>query len=122
MRNPAEADRSLGARTLFIRSIVAAVLLCAVGGCAEYRLRIADSDPTEIQYEEVTMHAYLWGTQLSPPAQEAKCGEDGINDVVIVDNLGYDFVSVLTLGIWKPITLRYRCLAPNGSTSNTLPE
>ena len=121
MRNPAEAGSSLGAPKIFTRSLVAAVLICTVGGCAEYRLRIADSDPTDSQYEDVTMHAYFWGSLMSPQVEEAKC-EDGINDATIVDNFGYDLIGVITLGIWKPISLRYRCLAPNGSTSVPLPD
>lgn len=122
MRDSVEAGSSRGLPVTFIRFLVAAALMCTAAGCAEYRLTIADSDPTDIHYQDVTMNAYFWGTLMSPQAQEAKCEGDGINDVVVVDNLGYDLVSLITLGIWKPISLRYRCLAPSGPPSVTLPE
>jgi hypothetical protein len=64
-----------------------------------------------MQYQEVTSHAFFWGLVYDPEVQTVD-GIDGINDVVVVDNLGYDIISVLTLGIWKPMTIRYRLRAP----------
>ncbi len=104
-----------------IRLLVVAALFCILTGCAKYRVTIADSDPTDIQHKEKTMHAYLWGAYKAPLVLEAECEGEGVNDVEIVDNLGYDLLSLITLGIWKPVDVRYRCKAPNGSGSTPLP-
>ena len=99
-----------------LHSIVLMILLLAIAGCAaEYRISIPDSDPTDIQYMEAGMDAYLWGSIMDPVVEETDCEGEGINDVVVVDHLGYDLLSVITLGLWKPIHIRYRCKAPGAS-------
>jgi hypothetical protein len=82
-------------------------------GCANYRLEIHDSDPTKPPYETEMLHAFLWGIWYNPQVLTAKCN-DGINDVVVKSNYLYDLVSVVTLGIWMPIEVDYRCKAPRG--------
>lgn len=92
------------------------ILLAALAfaeGCANYRLEIHDSDPTKPPYETAMLHAYLWGIWYNPQVLTAKCN-DGINDVVVKRNYLYDLVSVVTLGIWMPIEVDYRCKAPRG--------
>ena len=92
-------------------------------GCATYRLTVPDSDPTDTQYEQQTVHVYLWGAFSSPEVVEAKCtfGGDHINDVKVIDHLGFDLISVITLGIWKPITIQWRCKPETGSGPVTFP-
>lgn len=63
------------------------------------------------------MNAYLWGYIMSPLVEPADC-EGGINDVIVDDNLGYDLISVITLGIWKPMSVRYRCKAAGSSSGS----
>ena len=103
------------------RILAVAALLCALASCAEYRVRVPDSDPTDTQYKEKTMHAYLWGTYKAPLVLSADCEGEGINDIGVVDNWGYDLIGVITLGFYKPIDIRYRCKAPGGSGSTTFP-
>lgn len=101
--------------------VISVVLLLTVSGCAQYPITIPNSDPTDLQYNEASMNAYLWGNFMSPPEETANC-EAGINDVIVDDNLGYDLLSVITLGIWKPISLRYRCKAASSSSGSvTIP-
>ena len=101
---------------------VSAILLLAISGCAHYRVEIPSDDSTETQgqYEEASMNAYLWGNYMDPLRVVAPCQDDGINDVVIDDNFGYDLISVLTLGIWKPMSVRFRCKAAS-SSGGTVP-
>ncbi|HEY7492844.1 MAG TPA: hypothetical protein VIH59_17245 [Candidatus Tectomicrobia bacterium] len=90
------------------------VLMLVVGlactqGCATYRVTIPDSHPVDINYRGKTMHAFFWGISYDPEVWAADCGREAINDVQIKRNLLYDLVSVLTLGIWMPIEVNFRC-------------
>lgn len=96
----------------------AAVLAGLLGlpACANYQVRVVDSDPTRLEgqegeYFEENMHAYFWGLVLSPQvlATPGKCV--GINDVFIDRSYAHDLASVLTFGIWMPMDVRYRCKA-----------
>lgn len=107
---------SLGFGIVCLRSVILLVLIYNVTGCAaEYRISVPDSDDTGMQPQEVRMDAYLWGTNMSPQVVWPKCEGVGINDVTVVDHLGYDLIGVISLGIWKPITVRYRCKAPGAT-------
>ena len=110
-----KTHRSLGFGIVCLRSVVLLGLIYSVAGCVQYRVTIPDSDPTDIQYRTASMDAFLWGSIMSPLVESANCEGEGINDIVVADNLGYDFISVLSLGIWKPMSVRYRCKAPGAA-------
>lgn len=93
--------------------VLAAVLACAQG-CATYRLTIPDSDPQVQTYQGRLVHAYFWGSWYDPQVLAAECQGEGINDVAIERTYLHDLASVLTLGIWMPITVHFRCKAPHG--------
>lgn len=90
-----------------------AVLAAFLGlsACASYHVETPDSDEARTPYQQKTLHAYLWGSMLDPQSLSFDCGGDGINDVFIDRSFGHDLASVLTLGIWMPIDVRYRCRA-----------
>jgi len=122
-QHEAKTILSLPPSRLFARvgAVLASVVLAAqLAGCAQYQLRSPSSDPVDLQYREVTSHAFFWGLVYDPEIQTAD-GIDGINDVIVVDNLGYDILSVVTLGIWKPMTIRYRLRAPLDAPSVEFP-
>ena len=50
-----------------------------------------------------------WSTPERPTKAEECNDDEGIYDVQVHDHLGYDLISVLTLGIWQPIRIEYRC-------------
>ena len=94
----------------------------ALQACAEYRISIPDSDPIQLEgqdtpYVEKTMNAYLWGNFLDPQLVAAECQGQGINDVVVDRAYYQDVISVITLGIWMPFDVRFRCKAPPTSGS-----
>ncbi len=99
-----------GRRLLSAGALLSAIVLA---GCASHQVRTPDSDPLEQTYESRMVHAYFWGAVLDPQVVAADC-EDGLNDVVVEDNFLYDLAGVVTLGIWMPGEVRYRCRAPAG--------
>jgi hypothetical protein len=91
--------------------------LLALSGCATYQVTVPDSDPirTEGQtaeYQSKTMHAFFWGLLLHPQVLSAECHGQGINDVVVFRTWLHDYVGVVTLGLWMPTQVRFRCKAP----------
>ncbi len=96
------------------------VLVLLVGltfaqGCASYQLRMPDSDPAVETYEGGAMNAFFWGTTNDPQVMTAECHESkGINDVVVKQNYLQALASVITLGIWMPTRVEFRCQAPPG--------
>ena len=95
----------------FNMALIAAIALSA-GGCAEYQVRVPDEDPLHQEYTNACMHALFWGRVIKPEVMTADCKKTGINDVIVVNNYLYDLAGVVTLGIWMPIEVRYRCKAP----------
>jgi hypothetical protein len=94
--------------------------------CAEYRISVPDPDPIQLEgqrseYVHRTMTAYLWGNILDPQVVAAECQGEGINDVVVDRTWQQDLISVLTLGIWMPSEVRYRCKAP-ATRGSVFPE
>ena len=104
-------------RPALLRALVLVIPVVIVGGCASYQIRTPSSSPVESQYVEITAHAFFWDMIRSPEVisaegQAGSQGQDGINDVIVEDNLLYDLISVLTIGIWKPMTVKYRLRQP----------
>ena len=89
--------------------LVLVAALAYAQGCATYRVTIPDSHPADINYQGRTMHAFVWGAWYDPQVLAAECGREAINDVKIKRNLLHDLASVLTLGIWMPIDVNFRC-------------
>ena len=90
-----------------------AALVC-IPGCASYELRTPDSDPLVEVYESEAPNAFFWGLWMDPQVMTAECNSSGLNDVVIKRNYFQDLASVITLGIWMPASVEYRCRAPHG--------
>lgn len=106
------------------RGILWLVLFVSVSlteGCANYQVRTPDSDPLEKQYQGGTMHGWLWGAYMRPEVMAAECQGEAINDVVIKRSYLQDLASVISLGMWMPIDVRYRCRAP-GIDGGAFPE
>ncbi len=78
-------------------------------GCANYQVRIRDDRAADLNYQGRTMHAFVWGAWYDPQVLTAECQGEGINDVVIKRNFLHDLASVLTLGIWMPMEVNFRC-------------
>ncbi len=84
-------------------------------GCANFHVDMEDSDPSEDPYRGKVMHAFVWGLIYSPQNLTTDCDtETGINDIVVNNNYLFNLAGVLTLGLWMPIDIEYRCQAGPG--------
>lgn len=105
----------------------ALILVCACAlatvGCQTFhvyqiggpRQREQGNQPsTEWRYK--TLHAFLWGTvrQDLPidKCQTADGARFGIEEVKVETGFGYVLGSAVTLGLWVPLRVGYRCAKP----------
>ena len=96
-----------------LMALVVAIILAFAPGCANYQVRIPSSDPSNKDYQGTVMHGLFWGAWMSPEILAVCQQEEAINDVVAERNYLYDLASVVTLGIWMPLEIKFRCRAPD---------
>jgi uncharacterized protein YceK len=104
---------------LFHRSgfVVLLFLLAFImlSGCYTYRLQTHAQAGSEVT--TVNASSYLWGILQSPKGgiTTPLCDSLDVNGVSVVrvrTNLGYALITVVTLGIWCPMKIDYRCSKP----------
>ena len=104
-----------------LAALALTMALALQGGCANYQTRIADGKPLHQQYESGTMNAYAWGYWVSPEITSAEQCRQGMYDVVVESNYFYSLATVVTLGLWMPMDVSYRCRAPGAVDGGVVP-
>ena len=85
------------------------ILLCfllSLGACASHRITVAEPNPTGKEQSETSKSIAFGNVQ---PRTVVKCSTNLIDEVTIKLNFGQTLASIITLGIYQPITVRYRC-------------
>ncbi|MDB5703285.1 MAG: hypothetical protein JWN66_401 [Sphingomonas bacterium] len=98
----------------FLPVALAAALL--LGGCAQHRLVVEHPNPTG---EPVTVSSSAFGWGGVQRRTVARCDTDLIDEVRVHQNIGQALASVLTLGLWMPTTIEYRCAKRPAATGST---
>ena len=102
-------------RQAWVALIVAAGLLPVYAGCYHYRVVVPEPEPAT-DYERRTVHSLFWGL-LQEDVGAIDCVSNAMDEVRVTTNLGYLVVSVVTVGIWVPLDVEWRCAkipAPDG--------
>jgi hypothetical protein len=101
------------------------VAACAVQGTACYTYHVyqiggpegremGNQPSTEWRYK--TLNSFAWGAvRQDLPVDNCKLANGqrlGIEEVKVEDNLGFTLVTVLTLGLWAPVRVGWRCAKP----------
>ncbi len=100
--------------------LIAALMLPLVGsqGCYHYYVVAEDAKVEDNTYSEKTVDTYVWGllnTQKdgvisNEATTQGFCPKDyGLYDVRVTRNLGHILAASLTLGIWAPLKVEWRC-------------
>jgi hypothetical protein len=115
-RMPSSARWNGGAATLTsarVRPVLTRVLAVfflaatfALSGCYHYRVVTPDAPATE--YNRTTLHAMFWGL-LQHDADVGDCVSNALVEVRVRNNAGYILLSAVTLGIWVPLDVEWRC-------------
>jgi len=87
-----------------------------VGGAGG--LELGNQPGTE--WEHVTRHSFVWGlVRQDVPVDNCRLANGqrlGIEEVKIETNFGYVLISALTLGLWVPLEVSWRCAKPPVTT------
>jgi hypothetical protein len=105
----------------------ALLLMALLPGCYSYHAyqvggpegREQGNQPAT-EWQHRTLHAFLWGAvRHDLPIENCRLGNGqrlGVEEVKVGTNLGYLVLSVLTLGIWVPVDVSWRCARPPVTT------
>jgi|SRR5947209_20619211 len=85
-------------------------------GCTrEYRLNPAHSVPTALPMQK-TVHTIRAGGS-EPVVSPLNCMGNGVAEVIVSRNFNQRLGSILTLGIYNPVTIKWRCAKDLYSTA-----
>ena len=109
-------------RTLAALALVFACCI-PITGCYTYHVyQVGGTEGLEqgnqpgTEWKHKTLHAFAWGAlRQDLPVDNCRLGSGqrlGIEEVKVDTNLGYLLASVVTLGIWVPLEVSWRCAKP----------
>lgn len=81
--------------------------------CYHYRVMTTNSDPAT-EYRKKVIYSYLWGTVNNPKDFVVpNCNNNNaLDEVVVTTNLGYSILTIVTLGIFSPLEVKWKCHKP----------
>ena len=107
----------------FVVALVVITICVINSGCAVYHVYgVGGTEGREqgnqpgTEWNRKTLHNFGWGGKRQDlPAENCQLGDGqrlGIEEIKVETNLGYALISVITLGIWIPIDMSWRCAKP----------
>ena len=83
--------------------------------CYSYKVATHAQAGTELS-KPVTANAFFWGliqkpAQIQTPVCDS-LGVNGMSEVTVKTNFGYALITVVTLGIWCPVKVQWKCSKP----------
>lgn len=110
-----------GRRPGFAMLCLAAVCWISTSSCYTYHVYQVGG-PRELgnqpgtEWQDKTLHAFAWGAvRQDLPVDNCQLGNGqrtGIEEVQVDTNFGFLLASVVTLGIWVPLKVSWRCAKP----------
>lgn len=106
-----------------VLQIVLVVLQLAGTGCYRYHLLVPEPDPVVTSCRR-TVHTLAWGlitrdtrtthceTAVPDTVASACRQSNAIDQVRVSSNFGFTLLTVVTLGFWSPVELRWHCAKP----------
>jgi len=91
--------------------LVFAVSVLAAAGCSTTTVSVPNPDPvTEYRERNTTAHTFFWGLVQDPQTVVAtNCESNSLDNVRVSTNYAFALVTVLSLGIWSPLEVNWRC-------------
>ena len=82
-------------------------------GCYSYHVSTSHFDPST-HYNKKFVSSFFWGL-VQQNVVASNCDSlqvNSLDEVHVKTNLGYAVLTVLTLGIWCPMTVEWKCAKP----------
>jgi hypothetical protein len=91
--------------------LTAMVLVAWLGGSGCYHLRVSTAgQPASNRYLKATRHSLFWGLmQQDVRGAMLRCPSEALQEVRVTTNLGFAALTVVSLGIWSPMTVEWKC-------------
>ena len=101
-----------------LRNLAPVLLITAAlvfNSCYSYRVATYAQPGTETS-NTVTANSFFWGLIQKPAVIHTpvcdSLGVNGVAEVTMKTNLGYALITVVTLGIWSPMKVEWKCSKP----------
>ena len=94
--------------------------LLLLQGCAYHRLVVAQPNPADQRYHAVESNALGWGA-IEQQSVANQCPTNLLSEVRVRTSLLEALGTVLTLGLWQPARMEYRC-SKNPTQVGEIPE
>ncbi len=119
--NPSPMHSSARARLTISGALIGCSLL--FGSCYTYRLATHAQPATdELSTTKVRAYSLFWGLLNKPQVMHTpNCDAlevNGVSEVTIRTNLGNALLTVVTLGIYCPVTVSWKCAKPCQQTDS----
>ncbi len=88
------------------RATAVLIAFTAMQGCYHSRI-LTDTQPAT-EYRKETVHSLFWGLVQEDVVPD-NCPSNAFQEVRVGTNFGYALISVVSLGIWVPMELEWRC-------------
>jgi hypothetical protein len=90
-------------------------MMVVFSSCYSYRVATQAQAGTETS-KTITAHSLFWGlvkkpTEIHTPVCDS-LQVNGLAEVTVKSNFGYSLITVITLGIWSPVKLEWKCGKP----------
>jgi hypothetical protein len=98
---------------LHSRILLMAVSIILFQSCYHYHITTSNFDAST-QYNKKTVSSFFWGL-AQQNVTASNCDSLKINsldEVHVKTNLGFALITVITLGIWCPMTVEWKCAKP----------
>ncbi|MDN3547349.1 Bor/Iss family lipoprotein [Mucilaginibacter aquaedulcis] len=94
--------------------LLATVITLTLNSCYTARVATQAQAGTEVSSQRVNF--YFWGLVQSPKRVTTpicdSLGVNGMAEVTVRNNFGYSLLTVVTLGIWSPTRIEWKCGKP----------
>ena len=110
-------------RPRYVAALVLLVCGLSTSGCYTYHVyQIGGTEGRELgnqpgtEWRHKTLHAFAWGAvRQDLPVDNCRLANGqrlGIDEVKVDTNVAYLLASTVTLGIWVPLKVSWRCAKP----------
>ena len=85
---------------------------------ASLSLKPPQQDATAKRSGRQTIHTLGWGLVAQNAVANNCADSNAMDEVRVSSNLGYNVLTVATLGFWSPTTVEWKCSSPKGSSGS----
>jgi hypothetical protein len=100
------------------RAVLFTAALMLTQGCYHSRVVIDAQGATE--YQSQAVNSYFWGL-VQENVQPSNCASQAMQEVGVSWNLGYALLTIVTLGVYSPVEVEWRCAKQTPPSVEDLP-